>query len=35
VILPSETRAKLIAALGFLREKQGVAVMKKHGIMPV
>ena len=35
VILPSETRAKLIAALGFLREKQVASLPKKHGSMPV
>jgi acetyl-CoA carboxylase carboxyltransferase component len=35
VILPSETRAKLIAALGFLRDKQEKAPLKKHGCMPL
>jgi acetyl-CoA carboxylase carboxyltransferase component len=35
LILPSETRAKLIAALSFLREKQTVSLPKKHGSMPL
>ena len=35
VILPRETRAKLIAALDFLRDKQAAALPKKHGCMPV
>jgi propionyl-CoA carboxylase beta chain len=35
VILPSETRARLIAVLDFLRDKQAVALPKKHGCMPV
>jgi propionyl-CoA carboxylase beta chain len=34
VILPSETRAKLIAALDFLRDKQATPLPKKHGNMP-
>jgi acetyl-CoA/propionyl-CoA carboxylase carboxyl transferase subunit len=35
VILPSETRARLIAALDFLRDKQVAVVPKKHGCMPL
>jgi acetyl-CoA carboxylase carboxyltransferase component len=35
VILPSETRSKLIAALGFLRDKQEKTLPKKHGCMPL
>jgi len=35
VILPSETRAKLIAALSFLREKQAPSLPKKHGSIPL
>ncbi len=35
VILPSETRAKLVAALDFLRDKQATTLPKKHGNMPV
>ena len=35
VILPSETRAKLIAALDFLRDKQAVPLPKKHGNIPL
>jgi acetyl-CoA carboxylase carboxyltransferase component len=35
VILPSETRAKLIAALDFLRDKQATPLPKKHGNMPL
>jgi propionyl-CoA carboxylase beta chain len=35
VILPSETRAKLVAALAFLRDKQAASLPKKHGCMPV
>ncbi|MDY7076856.1 MAG: acyl-CoA carboxylase subunit beta [Chloroflexota bacterium] len=35
VILPSETRAKLIAALDFLRDKQAMPLPKKHGNMPL
>jgi propionyl-CoA carboxylase beta chain len=35
VILPSETRARLIAALGYLRDKQVATVPKKHGCMPL
>jgi acetyl-CoA carboxylase carboxyltransferase component len=34
VILPSETRPKLIAGLDFLREKQASLPPKKHGCMP-
>ena len=35
VILPSETRAKLVAALDFLRDKQEKALPKKHGCIPL
>jgi len=35
VILPSETRSKLIAALDFLRDKQEKTLPKKHGCMPL
>ena len=35
VILPSETRSHLIAALGFLRDKQASLPPKKHGNMPL
>ncbi|MCP4538550.1 MAG: acyl-CoA carboxylase subunit beta [Chloroflexi bacterium] len=35
VILPSETRAKLIATLDFLRDKQATPLPKKHGNMPL
>jgi len=35
VILPSETRAKLIAALDFLRDKQEKTLPKKHGCIPL
>jgi acetyl-CoA carboxylase carboxyltransferase component len=35
VILPSETRAKLIAAMGFLRDKQAQTLPKKHGCIPL
>jgi acetyl-CoA carboxylase carboxyltransferase component len=35
VIMPSETRPKLIAALELLNNKQGVGRPKKHGNMPV
>ncbi|MBN1179455.1 MAG: acyl-CoA carboxylase subunit beta [Anaerolineae bacterium] len=35
VILPSETRARLIAALDFLRDKQAAPLPKKHGCMPL
>jgi acetyl-CoA carboxylase carboxyltransferase component len=35
VILPHETRARLIAALDFLRDKQAATLPKKHGCMPV
>ncbi len=35
VILPSETRARLIAALDFLRDKQVTPLPKKHGNMPL
>ena len=35
VILPSETRAKLVAALDFLRDKQAMPLPKKHGNIPL
>jgi propionyl-CoA carboxylase beta chain len=35
VILPSETRVRLIAALDYLRDKQAISLPKKHGCMPV
>ncbi|HUX76837.1 MAG TPA: acyl-CoA carboxylase subunit beta [Anaerolineae bacterium] len=35
VILPSETRARLIAALSFLRDKQATTLPKKHGNIPL
>jgi acetyl-CoA carboxylase carboxyltransferase component len=35
VILPSETRARLGAALEFLRDKQATPLPKKHGNMPL
>jgi acetyl-CoA carboxylase carboxyltransferase component len=35
VILPSETRAKLAAALEFLRDKQATPLPKKHGNIPL
>jgi propionyl-CoA carboxylase beta chain len=35
VILPSETRARLIAALDFLRDKQACPLPKKHGSIPL
>jgi len=35
VILPSETRAKLIVALNFLRDKQATTLPKKHGNTPL
>jgi acetyl-CoA carboxylase carboxyltransferase component len=35
VILPSETRAKLVAALSYLRDKRATSVPKKHGCMPL
>ncbi len=35
VILPSETRARLIAALDFLRDKQATPLPKKHGNIPL
>ena len=35
VILPSETRAKLIKALDFLRDKQATSLPKKHGNIPL
>ncbi|HET92204.1 MAG TPA: acyl-CoA carboxylase subunit beta [Chloroflexi bacterium] len=35
VILPSETRVRLIAALDFLRDKQATPLPKKHGNIPL
>jgi acetyl-CoA carboxylase carboxyltransferase component len=35
VILPSETRPRLIAALAFLRDKQAASLPKKHGSIPL
>jgi acetyl-CoA carboxylase carboxyltransferase component len=35
LILPSETRARLIAALDFLRDKQATWPAKKHGCIPL
>jgi acetyl-CoA carboxylase carboxyltransferase component len=35
VILPTETRARLIAGLDFLRNKQTNFPPKKHGNMPL
>jgi acetyl-CoA carboxylase carboxyltransferase component len=35
VILPGETRSKLIAALDFLRDKQVTPLPKKHGNIPL
>jgi acetyl-CoA carboxylase carboxyltransferase component len=35
VILPSETRARLIAAFDFLRDKQATSLPKKHGSIPL
>ena len=35
VILPHETRARLIAALDFLRDKQAPSLPKKHGSIPL
>jgi len=35
VILPSETRGKLVAALDFLRDKQALSLPKKHGSIPL
>jgi len=35
VILPSETRSRLVAALDFLRDKHACGLPKKHGVMPV
>jgi acetyl-CoA/propionyl-CoA carboxylase carboxyl transferase subunit len=35
VILPSETRARLTAALDFLRDKQAASLPKKHGSIPL
>jgi len=35
VILPSQTRAKLVAALDFLRDKQATLLPKKHGNIPL
>jgi acetyl-CoA carboxylase carboxyltransferase component len=35
VILPSETRSRLVAALDFLRDKQASSLPKKHGSIPL
>jgi propionyl-CoA carboxylase beta chain len=35
VIAPSETRARLISALDFLRDKAVTSPAKKHGNMPL
>jgi acetyl-CoA carboxylase carboxyltransferase component len=35
VILPGETRARLVAALDFLRDKQATPLPKKHGSIPL
>jgi len=35
VILPHETRARLAAALDFLRDKQASSLPKKHGVIPL
>jgi acetyl-CoA carboxylase carboxyltransferase component len=35
ILIPSETRPRLIAALELLRDKQATLPPKKHGIMPV
>jgi acetyl-CoA carboxylase carboxyltransferase component len=35
IILPSETRARLVTALGFLRDKQETPLPKKHGNVPL
>jgi propionyl-CoA carboxylase beta chain len=35
VILPHETRPRLIAALELLRDKQSKGPAKKHGCMPL
>jgi len=35
VILPRETRARLVAALGFLRDKQVASLPKTHGSIPL
>ena len=35
VILPRETRARLVAALGFLGDKQVASLPKKHGSIPL
>jgi propionyl-CoA carboxylase beta chain len=35
IIIPSETRPRLIAALELLKNKQGESRPKKHGNMPV
>jgi acetyl-CoA carboxylase carboxyltransferase component len=35
VIIPSETRMRLIAMLDLLRDKQVVTIPKKHGNMPL
>jgi acetyl-CoA carboxylase carboxyltransferase component len=35
VIVPSETRAKLVAGLSFLRDKQAAVLPRKHGSIPL
>jgi acetyl-CoA carboxylase carboxyltransferase component len=35
LLLPSETRAKLVAALDFLKDKQATSLPKKHGSIPL
>jgi len=35
IIIPSETRSRLIASLELLKNKQGTIRPKKHGNMPV
>jgi acetyl-CoA carboxylase carboxyltransferase component len=35
VILPSETRGRLVAAFDFLRDKQATSLAKKHGSIPL
>lgn len=35
ILMPSETRPRLIAALEFLRDKQATSRPKKHGCMPL
>ncbi len=35
IIMPSETRPRLIAALELLRDKRAKSLPKKHGTMPL